>query len=131
LGELKPDVVHTHSSKAGIIGRWAARRARVPAIIHTIHGLAFTASTSRLANGVYRTLEKITAPLTTRIVCVADAMAKQSLQAGIGRPEQYVTVYSGMETAAFVNPPVSRDEMRRRLGLKPTDVAVGTIARLF
>lgn len=131
LRELKPDVVHTHSSKAGIIGRWAARRARVPAIIHTIHGLAFTASTSRLANGVYRTLEKITAPLTTRIVCVADAMAKQSLQAGIGRPEQYVTVYSGMETASFVNPPVSRDEMRRRLGLKPTDVAVGTIARLF
>ncbi len=131
LKELKPDLVHTHSSKAGILGRWAARRARVPAIVHTIHGLAFTASTSRVANAVYRYLEKITAPLTTRIVCVADAMARQSLEAGIGRPEQYVTVYSGMETAAFINPPVPREEMRRRLGVKQSDVVVGTIARLF
>ncbi|HQY89319.1 MAG TPA: glycosyltransferase, partial [Tepidisphaeraceae bacterium] len=45
LRELKPDVVHTHSSKAGIIGRWAAHRAKVPKIVHTIHGLAFTTST--------------------------------------------------------------------------------------
>jgi glycosyltransferase involved in cell wall biosynthesis len=131
LEELKPDVVHTHSSKAGIIGRWAADRAKVPAIVHTIHGLAFTASTSRMANAVYRTLEKQTAPLTTRIVCVADAMAEQSLRAGIGRPEQYVTVYSGMETQPFLHPPVPRDEMRRKLGLGDDHVAVGTIARLF
>src|SRR4051812_36676166 len=93
--ELKPDVVHTHSSKAGIIGRWAAARARVPVIVHTIHGLAFTASTSRVVNYVYRLLERQAAPLTTKIVCVADAMRDQSLAGGVGRPEQYVTVYSG------------------------------------
>src|SRR5690242_5743769 len=95
LRELKPDVVHTHSSKAGIIGRWAAAKAGVPAIIHTIHGLAFTASTSPLVNGFYKFMERITAPKTTRIVCVANAMAEQSLAANIGRREQYVTVYSG------------------------------------
>src|SRR6476659_5420683 len=50
LRELKPDVVHTHSSKAGILGRWAAHKANVPAIIHTVHGLAFTASTSQVVN---------------------------------------------------------------------------------
>ena len=131
LEEIEPDVVHTHSSKAGIIGRWAADRAKVPAIVHTIHGLAFTASTSRMANAVYRNLEKQTAPLTTKIVCVADAMAEQSLRAGIGRPEQYVTVYSGMETQPFLDPPVPRDEMRKKLGLSDEHVAVGTIARLF
>jgi glycosyltransferase involved in cell wall biosynthesis len=131
LQEIKPEVVHTHSSKAGIIGRWAADRARVPVIVHTIHGLAFTASTSRMANSVYRTLERQTAPLTTRIVCVADAMAEQSLRANIGRAEQYVTVYSGMETRPFLDPPVPRDEMRRRLGLSDEHVALGTIARLF
>src|SRR5688572_4312563 len=131
LTESKPDVVHTHSSKAGIIGRWAAKRAKVPAVVHTIHGLAFTASTSRLANNLYRALEKHTAPITTRIVCVADAMAEQSLRANIGRPEQYVTVYSGMETRPFLEPPVPRQEMRRRLGLGEDHVAVGTIARLF
>src|SRR5688572_7410529 len=57
LRELKPDVVHTHSSKAGIVGRWAAARAEVPVVIHTIHGLAFTASKSRIVNNVYRLLE--------------------------------------------------------------------------
>lgn len=131
MRELRPDVVHTHSSKAGIIGRWAADRARVPVIVHTIHGLAFTASTSRVVNSVYRRLERSTAPLTTRIVCVADAMREQSLKAGVGTPDQYVTVYSGMATGPFVDPPVPRDVTRRRLGLEDHHVVVGTIARLF
>src|SRR4051812_30847134 len=131
LLQLKPDVVHTHSSKAGIIGRWAADRAKAPFIVHTIHGLAFTASTSRMVNSVYRMLERQAAPLTDRIVCVADAMREQSLAAGIGRAEQYVTIYSGMETRPFLNPPVPRDQVRSQLGLAPDDIAIGTIARLF
>jgi len=131
LVELKPDVVHTHSSKAGIIGRRAARRAKAPFVVHTIHGLAFTASTSRLVNGVYKMLERQAAPLTDKIVCVADAMREQSLAANIGQPEQYVTVYSGMDPAPFLNPPVPREQVRRELGLRDEHVAVGTIARLF
>jgi glycosyltransferase involved in cell wall biosynthesis len=131
LRELQPDVVHTHSSKAGIIGRWAARSAGVPMIVHTIHGLAFTASTHPSVNALYMLLERRTAPITTRIVCVADAMRDQSLAAGIGRREQYVTVYSGMETAPFLSPPVDRAEVRRQLGLTDDQIAVGTIARLF
>jgi glycosyltransferase involved in cell wall biosynthesis len=123
--------VHTHSSKAGIVGRWAADRAKVPAIVHTIHGLAFTASTSRLVNNVYKMLERQAAPLTHKIVCVADAMRDQSLAANIGTRDQYVTVHSGMETGPFINPPVPRDEMRRQLGIEPQHVVVGTIARLF
>ena len=131
LAELRPDVVHTHSSKAGILGRWAADRAKVPGVVHTIHGLSFTASTSRVVNAAYRALERQAAPLTTRIVCVADAMREQSLAAKIGTPEQYVTVYSGMKTEPFLRPPVPRQEARRRLGLADDDIAVGTIARLF
>jgi glycosyltransferase involved in cell wall biosynthesis len=149
LGEIAPDVVHTHSSKAGIIGRWAAaaanrRRAAADAgaagevdaagraaLVHTIHGLAFTASTRRVVNEGYRLAERKTAPITDRIVCVADAMRDQSLAANIGRAEQYVTVYSGMETAPFLDPSEPRESVRRRLGLEPQHVAVGTIARLF
>lgn len=131
LRELKPDVVHTHSSKAGIIGRWAAHKAQMPFIVHTIHGLAFTASTSRLANAFYEMLERKTAPMTHKIVCVADAMREQSLAAKIGTPEQYVTIYSGMETAPFLAPPVARDQVRADLGLNPEHVAIGTVARLF
>ncbi len=131
LRHLKPDVVHTHSSKAGIIGRWAAHRAGGCAVVHTIHGLAFTASTRRSVNTAYRLLERWTAPVTDRIVCVADAMRDQSLAGGVGRADQYVTVYSGMETGPFLSPPVPRAETRRRLGLGNERVVVGTIARLF
>src|SRR5918997_1883227 len=109
LNELRPAVVHTPSSKAGIIGRWAADRAKVPVIIHPIHGLSFTASTSRVVNSAYRMLERQAAPLTTKIVCVADAMRDQSLAANVGSPEQYVTVYSGMKTEPFLRPPVPRE----------------------
>ena len=131
LRELRPDVVHTHSSKAGIIGRWAAAHVRTPAIVHTIHGLAFTASTSPLVNAAYKMMERVTAPKTDRIVCVADAMRDQSLAAHIGRPEQYVTVYSGMDTRPFLNPPVAREQVRRELGISDQQVVIGTIARLF
>ena len=129
------DVVHTHSSKAGIVGRWAAHAAggggHVPAVVHTVHGLAFTASTNRHVNTAYRYLEKWTAPVTDRLVCVADAMRDQSLAGGVGRAGQYVTVYSGMDVGPFLAPPVSRAEVRARLGLADDDVAIGTIARLF
>jgi glycosyltransferase involved in cell wall biosynthesis len=103
----------------------------VGAIIHTIHGLAFTASKSAVVNSFYKLAEKRAAPLTTKIVTVADAMREQSLGAGVGKVEQYVTVYSGMETGPFLNPPVGREEVRRQLGLGEDDVVVGTIARLF
>jgi glycosyltransferase involved in cell wall biosynthesis len=131
LREIKPDVVHTHSSKAGIIGRWAAHRAGVPAVVHTIHGLAFTASTKAAVNWTYKKLEAWTAPVTDRIACVAGAMAEQSLEAGIGRPGQYVTVYSGMPTVPYVEAAARREAVRAELGLRPEHVAVGTIARLF
>jgi glycosyltransferase involved in cell wall biosynthesis len=129
--DLRPDVVHTHSSKAGIVGRWAAARAKAPVVVHTIHGLAFTASTRAWVNTAYKLLERQAAPLTTKIVCVADAMRDASLAANIGTPDQYCTIYSGMDTRAFVDPPVPRDDVRRQLGFGPQHVVVGTIARLF
>ena len=126
----RPDVVHTHSSKAGILGRFAAWKAKVPHVVHTIHGLSFT-SGGRVANGVYARLEKLAAKRCHTIVSVADAMTRESLARGIGRPGQYATVYSGMETAAFLHPPRPRDKVRRELGFADEDVAVVTVARLF
>jgi glycosyltransferase involved in cell wall biosynthesis len=131
FSDLSPDIVHTHSSKAGILGRWAADAERVPGIVHTIHGLAFTASTSRVVNHVYKLLERQAAPLTHKIVCVANSMRDQSLEAGVGTPDQYVTVYSGMATRPFVEPEVPGEIMRDRLGIRPDEIVIGTIARLF
>ncbi len=128
---LRPEVVHTHSSKAGILGRAAAWAERVPAVVHTIHGLPFGPSESPAKNRIYIALERWAARRSHAIVGVCDAMAEQALAEGVGRPEQYSTVYSGMDVDAFLNPPRPRDEVRRELGLADDEVAFGTVARLF
>ena len=131
IRRLRPEVVHTHSSKAGIIGRAAAWDERVPAVVHTIHGLPFGPSESALKNRLYVALERWAAGRCHAIVSVCDAMTEQALAAGVGRPEQYSTVYSGMDVDAFLNPNRPRDEVRAELGLNPDEVAFATVARLF
>ena len=128
---LRPEVVHTHSSKAGIVGRAAAWDERVPAVVHTIHGLPFGPSESPWKNRLYVGLERWAARRCHAIVSVCDAMTEQALAAGVGLPEMYHTVYSGMDVEAFLNPPRSREDVRRELGLAADDVAFGTVARLF
>lgn len=131
LRRLKPDVVHTHSSKAGILGRAAAWHERVPAIVHTIHGMPFGNFESPIRNTLYKTLERWAARRCHAIVSVCDAMTSQALAAGVGRPEQFSTVSSGMDADAFLNPARSRDDVRRELGLADDAVAFATVARLF
>ncbi len=128
---LQPEVVHTHSSKAGILGRAAAWHERVPAIVHTIHGLPFGPSEKPWKNRLYIALERRAARQCHAIVSVCDAMTEQALAAGVGHPEQYSTIYSGMDVDAFLNPPRSRGEVRRELGLADDEVAFATVARLF
>lgn len=131
LASIKPDVVHTHSSKAGILGRIAAAKARVPAIIHTVHGMSFNRTQSALTQRVYAAAERHCANHTHRIACVADAMRDQMLAAGIGRPEQYITVRSGMETATFDPALYDAEKVRAEWNVPDNAVVVGTVARLF
>jgi glycosyltransferase involved in cell wall biosynthesis len=128
---LRPDVVHTHSAKGGILGRAAAWHEKVPVVVHTVHGPSFGPFESPLRNRLYLTAERWAARRCHAMVSVCDAMTEQYLAAGVGRPGQYQTVYSGMEVEAFLNPPRPRDEVRRELGLSETDVAFGVVARLF
>lgn len=128
---IRPEVVHTHSSKAGIVGRAAAWKEKVPAVVHTIHGLPFGPSETRAKNLLYLALERWAARRCHAIVGVCDAMAEQALAAGVGRPDQYLTVYSGMDVDAFLRPARSREDVRRELGLEEAHVAFGTVARLF
>lgn len=128
---LRPDVVHTHSSKAGILARAAAWHEKVPVVVHTIHGLPFGPSETPLKNRVYVTLERWAARRCHKIVCVCDAMTEQALAEKVGEPGLYQTVYSGMDVDAFLNPPRPRAEVRARLGLRDHEVAFGTVARLF
>ncbi|MBX6314388.1 MAG: glycosyltransferase family 4 protein [Isosphaeraceae bacterium] len=131
LHRLRPEVVHTHSSKAGILGRAAAWAEGVPAVVHTIHGLPFGPSEKPWKNRLYVALERWAARRCHAIVSVCDAMTAQALATGVGRPEQYTTIYSGMDVDAFLNPARPRAEVRRELGLADDEVAFGTVARLF
>jgi len=127
---FRPDVVHTHSSKAGILGRLAARLCRVPVIIHTIHGLPFHRDQNPLLNGLYIALERWCARCTTRIISVAAAMTDQALAARIASPEKYITIYSGMEVEPLLAARIHRDAARAELGIAPDELVVGKVARL-
>lgn len=130
LREQKPDLVHTHSGKAGILGRLAAARAKVPIILHHIHGPSFGNFQGPLANLIFTAAERYAARFTTHFVCTAHAMTKLYLAAGIGRPEMYTRVWSGFDVEPFLhaaNDPLLRDQLRI-----PRDAfVIGKIARLF
>ena len=126
----RPDIVHTHSGKAGILGRLAAARARVPIIVHTIHGPSFGAFQGPIANLLFRAAERCAARVTTHFVVVADAMKRQYLNAGIGRTDQYTKIFSGFPLEPFLAS-TNDLQLRASLGLTPDNIVVGKIARLF
>ena len=125
-----PRIVHTHSGKAGILARLAARRAGVPIIIHTVHGPSFGPFQGAFSNLLLRRAEQRAAKVTTHFISVADAMTKQYVAAGVGHAGQYTRIFSGFELEPFLtahNDP----RLRARLGIAPSDFVIGKIARLF
>jgi glycosyltransferase involved in cell wall biosynthesis len=131
LREFQADVVHTHSAKAGILGRAAAWSLRVPAIVHTVHGAPFHPYQSRLARALIRRCEHWAAQRCHAMVSVADAMTDLMVAAGVAPREMFTTVYSGMEVEPFLQAGSLRAETRRQLGYRDEHVVVGKIARLF
>lgn len=130
LKDLKPDIVHTHSSKAGIVGRFAAAKLKLP-VVHTIHGAAFHFGQHPLLFRLYRWLEKRAAPWCDHFISVCDALTDQYVEAGVASRECFTTVYSGMDVEPFLEPPRPRTVVREELGLTEEHVAVAKVARLF
>jgi glycosyltransferase involved in cell wall biosynthesis len=131
LARMQPTVVHTHSSKAGILGRMAASDTGVPAVVHTIHGMSFNRTQSWLTRTAYRALEQHCAAMTDHIITVADAVKRQAIESGIASAEHFTTVYSGMRTDWFDPAKYDGRDMRRRWGFEDEHIVVTTIARLF
>ncbi len=139
LRRLRPDIVHTHSAKAGILGRFAGYGLKgkwgenLPAVVHTIHGLAFHPYQCELLNKFYIAAEKSAAKRTDFFVSVADAMTAQARAAGIGQPEQFVTAYSAIEEDDFLEPigEEHKKDFRRRYEIPEDTIVLITIARLF
>ena len=125
----KFDIVHTHTSKAGIIGRLAAHSAGVPIVVHTVHGQAFHPYEKPWRNKLFIAAETMAAKRSDRIFAVADAMIDQCVAAGIAPRSRYQTVYSGMAMEQFLQaePPA---ELRKELQLPEGKPVIATLARL-
>lgn len=131
LRDFQPDVVHTHSAKAGILGRAAARRLGVPAIVHSVHGAPFHPYQGGGARWFFRACERWAASKCHALVSVADAMTDLMVTAGVAPRERFTTVYSGMEVEPFLESAKHRDRVRHELGYAPRHVVIGKVARLF
>jgi glycosyltransferase involved in cell wall biosynthesis len=128
--ERKFDVVHTHSSKAGVIGRAAAWSAKVPFVCHTVHGQAFHPYETGWRNSLYKASERWAAKRSHKIYAVAQAMIDQCVEAKVAPREKYKVVYSGMDIDLFMS--AKREpELRKELGIPENARVIGAVARLF
>lgn len=126
LRRLAPAIVHTHSSKAGILGRLAAAAAGVPVLVHTFHGFGFHPRQSFLKRSLFVNLEKLCARFTDALVFVSRSNMETARAAGIGSPEKYRLIRSGVKLSGY---PAAADRAAKRaeLGLSAADTVVLSI----
>ncbi len=139
LKQIRPDIVHTHSAKAGVLGRMAAnalkgkfQKKKTPYVVHGVHGLSFHPYQSAFLNRLYISIEKFMGKRTDCFISVADAMTEKSLAAGIGRESEYVTAYSAIEEDDFLGYPGDQavNDFRRKYGINEQAIVLVTIGRL-
>jgi glycosyltransferase involved in cell wall biosynthesis len=131
MREYRPDVVHTHSAKGGLLGRAAAWKLKVPAVIHTVHGAPFHPYQPWPARKFFAACERWGAKRCHRLVCVADAMTELMVGERVAPREKFTTVYSGMDVEPFLRAGEHRDKIREELGIAADAIVIGKIARLF
>jgi glycosyltransferase involved in cell wall biosynthesis len=124
IRRFRPHVVHTHSSKAGVLGRLAARLERVPSVVHTVHGFGFTPLQSPVKQKVFFSAEKIAARWTDHFVAVSRVNRDRGVELGLWKPDQVSVIRAGVDLDRFRVPGDGR-ETRRQLGV-PDGVSVVT-----
>ncbi len=128
LRRLKPLIVHTHSSKAGILGRLAARLAGVPVIIHSIHGFGFTRYQSPPVRRALIALECLVARITTRFFAVSEANRRLGVELGLFADDRCTVIRSGVDLETIRRTRVDTTAKKRELGLEPGRPVVGMVA---
>lgn len=124
------DIVHTHTSKAGLLGRIAAAAAGVPAVIHSPHGTILQGYFSRRVTWFYATIERLAAHLTQCVICLTRSEIRQCLKAGIGKRDQYTFVHNGIDIAQFAPNPGAHHHLRLEIGIEPNATVFMTVGRL-
>ncbi|MCM8757341.1 MAG: glycosyltransferase, partial [Candidatus Omnitrophica bacterium] len=126
------DIIHTHSAKAGIIGRLAGRLALPEAVvIHTIHGPSFYPYQPVMLRFLYTLAERIAGWFTDYFICVGEVMKETYVKAGIGQPSQYRVIYSGFDLLPYLAAETNRQTFRQRLNIREDERVIGMIGRLF
>ena len=123
------DVVHTHSSKAGLLGRYAARLAGVPAIVHTLHGFSFHDRMPRWKQALFGNLERSARPCTHCLIAVSERNRQQAIRLGLAPAQRTQTVYSGIDFARL-DAPTAPQQTQQALGLGPQEQAILMVGRL-
>lgn len=130
----KPDLVHTHSSKAGLLGRLAAWLNRVPVVVHTAHGHVFYGHFGRVLSRAFIVVERLAARITDRMIALTEGERNDYLRYGVSKPEKTVTIHSGVNVDRFSRrDAVSSDKpaLTNGLGLDPDRLVVGTVGWLL
>ena len=131
IREGRYHIVHTHSSKAGVLGRVAAWFAGTPIIVHTLHSLVFHDYQPWFINKSWRGIKKMCAPITDFFISVSEIIVQKAIKAGVDKPEKFRTIYSGMELDWFLNAKFDSQKVRHQFGIPEDAPVVGKIARLF
>lgn len=128
LRSIRPHVVHTHSSKAGILGRWVAWLAGIPVTIHTFHGYGFNDYQSRLKRNIFILAEKITSIITSHFIAVSREDVKKGMRLELFDRERVTLIRSGIDVAVFRKTAIDVQKKKIELGLPPLSSVVGMIA---
>ena len=126
----KYDVVHTHTSKAGVLGRIAAAICNVPAIVHSSHGTILHGYFSPFVTRIFAYLEKFAASMSHRIICLTHQEIGQYLKAGIGRKSQYTYIFNGIDISAFEHRRGDRSRLRKEMAFEDEDIVCVSVGRL-
>jgi len=124
-------IVHTHASKAGVLGRLAAWLAGTPIIVHTLHSLVFHDYQPWVINRTWWLTKKLCEPVTDFFISVSEVISEKAIAAGIAKPEKFRTIYSGMELDWFLNAKFDTEIIKSEFGIPIDAPVVGKIARLF
>jgi len=131
IRQEKPDIVHTHTSKAGFLGRWAGCIAGIPFIVHTPHGHVFFGHFNTMAAKLFLLIERLTAMITDRMVALTKGERQDYIKLFVARPDRIVTIHSGVDVEHYMNVPVNMAAKKRSLGLNPNSLVVGTVGWLL